>query len=223
MGNRQAGRTHNYMISRLAALESRAMKKATLTNVLYLPIIFFGYGFLLGMPLKRTRHNANTITHVDCRESMYVFNATGTVYLQTTEPFLIMSGFCVYSVASALFMFPALYTFHTQALAIYTFERADGAGRATDLVIQPFVRFISMAFFPVIICAGVLYLLVRHCITVATYCINVAVYVIGCENAFNTRTIIIIECYRHLIVCSNLIFGHSCWIFIAGIHYSFSR
>ena len=57
-------------------------------------------------------------------------------------------------------MFPALYPFYVRALEIYAFEHADGAGRATDLVIQPFVRFISMAFFPVIICAGVLYLLV---------------------------------------------------------------
>ena len=71
-----------------------------------------------------------------------------------------MSGFCVYSVASALFMFPALYTFYERALAIYTFEHADGAGRASDLVIQPFVRFITIAFFPVIICAAVLYFLV---------------------------------------------------------------
>ena len=76
-------------------------------------------------------------------------------------PFLVMSGFCVYSVASALFMFPAMYPFYTKAMEIYTFEHADGAGRATDLVIQPFVRFISMAFFPVIICVGLLYLLVR--------------------------------------------------------------
>ena len=59
-------------------------------------------------------------------------------------------------------MFPALYGYFTRALDIYAFERADGAGRASDLVIQPFVRFISMAFFPVIICAGVLYLLVRY-------------------------------------------------------------
>jgi len=58
-------------------------------------------------------------------------------------------------------MFPALYGYFSRALDIYTFERADGAGRASDLVIQPFVHFISMAFFPVIICAGVLYMLVR--------------------------------------------------------------
>ena len=82
------------------------------------------------------------------------------MYYQINDPFLIVSGFCVYSVASALFMFPAMYTFFTRAIEVYTFEHADGAGRATDLVIQPFVRFISMAFFPVIICAGVLYVLV---------------------------------------------------------------
>ena len=86
----------------------------------------------------------------------------GTVYFQTTTPFLVMSGFCVYSVASALFMFPALYTYFTRALEVYTFEYADGAGRAVDLVIQPFVRFTSMAFFPVIICAAVLYVLVSN-------------------------------------------------------------
>ena len=73
----------------------------------------------------------------------------------------MVSGFCVYSVASALFMFPALYMFFVPALGVYTFEHADGAGRATDLVIQPFVRFISMAFLPVIIGAGVLYVFVR--------------------------------------------------------------
>ena len=57
-------------------------------------------------------------------------------------------------------MFPALYGYYQRALEIYTFERADGAGRAIDLVIQPFVRFISIAIFPVVICAGVLYVLV---------------------------------------------------------------
>ena len=47
-GKRHAGRTHNYSIVRLAALEARAMKRANLVTVFYLPIIFFGYGFLLG-------------------------------------------------------------------------------------------------------------------------------------------------------------------------------
>ena len=48
-GSRQAGQTHNYSIIRLAALEARAMKRASLAIILYLPIIFFGYGFLLGV------------------------------------------------------------------------------------------------------------------------------------------------------------------------------
>ena len=89
-----------------------------------------------------------------------IFVATGTVYLQQDQPFLIVSGFCVYSVASALFMFPALFSYYQKALEIYSFEHADGAGRAYDLVIQPFVRFITMATVPVIACALVLYMLV---------------------------------------------------------------
>ena len=88
------------------------------------------------------------------------FFLTGTVYLQQDQPFLIMSGFCVYSVASALFMFPALFSYYQQALEIHSFEHADGAGRAYDLVIQPFIRFITMAIIPVISCALVLYVLV---------------------------------------------------------------
>ena len=97
----------------------------------------------------------------------YSHSFTGTAYFQETTPFLILSGFCVYSVASALFMFPALYGYFSRALDMYTFEHADGAGQASDLVIQPFVRFISMAFFPVVICAGVLYLLVRYYFTIS--------------------------------------------------------
>lgn len=73
-----------------------------------------------------------------------------------------MSGFCVYSVASALFMFPALYTYYQRALNIYSFEHADGVGKASDLVIQPFIRFISMAIIPVVVCAWILYLLVSE-------------------------------------------------------------
>ena len=91
---------------------------------------------------------------------------SGTVYFQQTSPVLIVSGFCVYSVASALFMFPAVYGSLYQALIIYMFERADSAGRSADVVIQSFVRFSSMALLPVIVCAGLLYLLVRnvtHC------------------------------------------------------------
>ena len=79
-------------------------------------------------------------------------------------------------------MFPALYGYFSRALDIYTFERADGAGRASDLVIQPFVRFISMAFFPVIICAGVLYLLVRFIVTIFSQCIGMSCFSNCCAS-----------------------------------------
>ena len=50
---------------------------------------------------------------------------------------------------------------HTQ---VYGYERADGVGRASDLVIQGFIRFITMAAIPVVVCAGVLYVLVSVCV-----------------------------------------------------------
>ena len=59
-------------------------------------------------------------------------------------------------------MFPAMHKLYSQAQDIYTFEHADGAGRATDLVIQPFVRFITLSFLPVLIGIGVLYFLVSE-------------------------------------------------------------
>ena len=43
---------------------------------------------------------------------------TGTVYFQQDSPFLIVSAFCVYSVASALFMFPYLYLYYQKALQV---------------------------------------------------------------------------------------------------------
>ena len=66
-------------------------------------------------------------------------------------------------------MFPAVYGYLSQALAIYSFERADGAGRAADLVVQTFVRFTSVALFPVIFCAGLLYMLVSIMYTVGSF------------------------------------------------------
>ena len=55
-----------------------------------------------------------------------------------------------------------MYKYFDRALQIYGFEHADGAGHATDLVIQPFVRLMSNVFFSVIISAGLQYLLVSN-------------------------------------------------------------
>ena len=76
------------------------------------------------------------------------------------EPLLVVAGMCVFSTASALFMFPAIYLYYQRALEVYVFEKADGVGYAHDVVIQGFVRFTSFAVLPVIIAATILYMLV---------------------------------------------------------------
>ena len=80
---------HASIFYRLAALEARASKRLNWTQTLYLPFIFFSYGLLLG-----------------------------TAYFQQHVPLLVMSGFCVYSVASAIFMFPILFHYYSRALEV---------------------------------------------------------------------------------------------------------
>ena len=74
---------------------------------------------------------------------------------------------CVFSTASALFMFPALYLYYKPALDMYKFEKADGVGYAYDLVLQGFLRFASIALGPVFISVSVIYLLVSSFILLA--------------------------------------------------------
>lgn len=76
------------------------------------------------------------------------------------QALLIVSGMCVFSTASALFMFPAMYLYYRQALNIYRFEKADGVGCAYELVVQGFVRFGSIALLPVIASVALIYFLV---------------------------------------------------------------
>ena len=82
---------HAGLFHRLSAQEARASKQSSYGKIAYLPLVFFIYGLLLG-----------------------------TVYFQQTVPHLVMSGFCVYSVASALFMFPILYNNLFTALEVIT-------------------------------------------------------------------------------------------------------
>ena len=79
---------------------------------------------------------------------------------------------CVFSTASALFMFPAMYIYFKPALDVYSFEKADGVGRAYDLVLQGFIRFVSVAFLPVAVAVTVIYLLVRECPLINHYFLN---------------------------------------------------
>ena len=48
-------------------------------------------------------------------------------------------------------------------IQVYNYEHGDGVGSALDLILQGFIHAITMAAFPVVICAGVLYLLVSMC------------------------------------------------------------
>lgn len=57
----------------------------------------------------------------------------------------------------------SIYMYH--CLQVYGFEKADGAGRAQDIVLQGFTRFSTLAVLPVVFSAGVLYLLVSKGVT----------------------------------------------------------
>ena len=92
----------------------------------------------------------------------------GTTYFQIGQAFLVVSGMCVFSTASALFMFPAMYLYYKPALEVYKFEKADGVGRPHDIVLQGFVRFMFIAFFPIVLSVTVIYLLVSSKYAVAT-------------------------------------------------------
>ena len=52
--------------------------------------------------------------------TLFFFVLLGTVNFQQDTPILIMSEFCVYSVASALFMFPVLQNYYLKALQVMT-------------------------------------------------------------------------------------------------------
>ena len=95
------------LLTRLATLEARNAKQGGLWQLLYLPCLFLAYGFLLG------KHSAifDSLTNI-------IIITLGTAYWQTTLPYLALSGFCVYSVASALFMFPALNAYYQKALEV---------------------------------------------------------------------------------------------------------
>lgn len=108
---------------------------------------------------------------------VHLYPSAGTAYMQESTPYYVMLCFNVYSFASGLFMFPSLYAYFLRAVDIYKFEHADGAGQAGDLVIQPFVRFTSMVFFPLFICGGILYAMVTvqtilHTFHVNSFCLS---------------------------------------------------
>ena len=65
-------------------------------------------------------------------------------------------------------------------------------GRASDLVIEGFIRFITMAAIPVVICAGVLYVLVSECVSVLV-CVCVCARIVEVNSTY-----IHIQCTNYL-------------------------
>ncbi len=108
------------------------------------------------------------------------------MYLQTHDATSVLTGFGVFSCASALFMFPIIYSYLQKAIEvdlfdssylhdyqwldlnglvffftqIFTLEYADGVGHPGELVLQTFIRFSALALLPITASSAVIYLLV---------------------------------------------------------------
>ncbi|KAL5474804.1 hypothetical protein EMCRGX_G026816 [Ephydatia muelleri] len=89
LGGGEGVRRRVSLFSQLCALETRAQKRATFGQLLYLPFIFIAYSVLLG-----------------------------TVYLQTDSPASLVTGFGIFSCASGLFMFPIIYGYLARTLEV---------------------------------------------------------------------------------------------------------
>ena len=68
---------------------------------------------------------------------------------------------CVLLSLDSLFVLNLCEMYFFYFLKVYRYEKADGAGRAQDIIVQGFIRFATMGILPVVFSAGVLYLLVR--------------------------------------------------------------
>lgn len=85
----------------------------------------------------------------------------GTVYIQRSDPYLIVPAMGVFSCASGMFVFPAIELYFSPAIKLYRYEKANGVGQAQDLVLQGFSKYVTIAFFPVLLSTSMMYLLVR--------------------------------------------------------------
>lgn len=60
-------------------------------------------------------------------------------------------------------MFPAIELYYSPAIRLFGYEKANGVGKARDLVLQGFIRYGTIAFFPVLVSTTLIYLLVCKC------------------------------------------------------------
>lgn len=87
----------------------------------------------------------------------------GTTYIQQTDPALIVPAMAVFSCASGLYVFPAIEPYYSPAIRLYGYEKANGVGKAQDLILQGFARYVTIAFLPVLVSTSLIYILVWMC------------------------------------------------------------
>eukprot|EP00117_Sycon_ciliatum_P015504 scpid9150/ scgid15316/ ABC transporter G family member 19; White-brown complex homolog protein 19 len=124
---------------------------------------------------KRTSGLWNRILVWDCRATlrsnsvtrMYLpiimggmFLGLGAAYYQTDDLLLLLSALCLWTLASSLFMTPAIHFHLVKAFEIFKLEHDDGIGLTLDLVLQTFVRFLALAAVPIILDTLLLYLMI---------------------------------------------------------------
>lgn len=83
------------------------------------------------------------------------------MYVQRTDPAQIVPAMAIFTWASGLYVFPAIELYYTPAIKLFGYEKANGIGGAQDIVIQGFIRYTTITFFPILASTSVLYLLVR--------------------------------------------------------------
>ena len=82
------------------------------------------------------------------------------MYIQQSNPYFIVPSMAIFSCASGLYVFPAIELYYTPAIRLYGYEKANGAGKAQDLILQGFIRYVTIAFFPILVSMSLLYILV---------------------------------------------------------------
>lgn len=93
----------------------------------------------------------------------HTHTSIGTTYIQVTDPALVVPAIAVACSASGLFVFPAMEVYMTSAIELYNYEKANAVGKAQDLILQGFIRYVTVAFFPVVVSISLIYLLVCGC------------------------------------------------------------
>lgn len=99
----------------------------------------------------------------------------------------------VFSCASGLYVFPAIELYYSPAIRLYSYEKANGLGAAKDLVIQGFIRYITIAFFPILVSTSMIYLMVQM---LAVCCMPLCIIMLPCIMQ------LMLQCSKQIVIPS---------------------